>query len=175
MLEALTRSRASENTLVIVTSDNGPEITGEVNPGAYDRLKEFGHASMGPLRGTKRDAWEGGHRVPFIARWPGVIRPGSKSDVPVINLDLFPTFLAAAGLSTCTPGSSMKLVVEMKKISRNIITSIMGMISMRALRGGRGNAQVTKMRAGSPALPVPKLSALDVLPISGKTTLQFQA
>ena len=76
VLDALKTSGVAEKTLVILTSDNGPEISGEVNPGAYDRLKEFGHASMGALRGAKRDAWEGGHRVPFIARWPGKIRAG---------------------------------------------------------------------------------------------------
>ena len=88
ILDALKRSGAAENTLVIFTSDNGPEITGEVNPGAYDRLKEFGHASMGPLRGTKRDAWEGGHRVPFIARWPGKIKPGTTCAETVCHVDL---------------------------------------------------------------------------------------
>ncbi|MBA4192316.1 MAG: arylsulfatase [Planctomycetaceae bacterium] len=91
LLDALKRIGAAENTLVIFTSDNGPEITGEVNPGAYDRLKEFGHASMGPLRGTKRDAWEGGHRVPFIARWPGKVEPGTTSAETVCHVDLMAT------------------------------------------------------------------------------------
>jgi arylsulfatase A-like enzyme len=94
VLDAVKRSGAAENTLVIVTSDNGPEITGEVNPGAYDRLKEFGHASMGPLRGTKRDAWEGGHRVPFIARWPGRIKPGTTCAETVCHVDLMATLAA---------------------------------------------------------------------------------
>ncbi len=94
VLDALKRSRAAENTLEIFTSDNGPEITGEVNPGAYDRLKEFGHAIMGPLRGTKRDAWEGGHRVPFIARWPGQIKAGTTCAETVCHVDLMATLAA---------------------------------------------------------------------------------
>ena len=94
VLDALKKSGVAEKTLVIVTSDNGPEITGEVNPGAYDRLKEFGHASMGTLRGTKRDAWEGGHRVPFIARWPGKIRAGGTCDETVCHVDLMATLAA---------------------------------------------------------------------------------
>ena len=91
VLDALQRAGVTENTLVIVTSDNGPEITGEVDPGAYDRLKEFGHASMGSLRGAKRDAWEGGHRVPFIARWPGRIPEGSTCDQTICHVDLLAT------------------------------------------------------------------------------------
>jgi len=91
ILAALKRTSIAENTLVIFTSDNGPEVTGEVKPGVYDRLKQFGHASMGPLRGVKRDSWEGGHRVPFIARWPGKIAAGSRSDQIVCHVDLMAT------------------------------------------------------------------------------------
>src|SRR5207249_465681 len=80
VLDALRRAGVADNTLVFFTSDNGPEITGEVNPGVYDRARQFRHYSMGPLRGAKRDAWEGGHRVPFLTRWPGTIKPGAVSD-----------------------------------------------------------------------------------------------
>ena len=94
VLDALQRGGVAEKTLVIFTSDNGPEITGEVNPGAYDRLQQFGHASMGTLRGAKRDAWEGGHRVPFIARWPARIPAGSVSNETVCHVDLMATLAA---------------------------------------------------------------------------------
>ncbi len=94
VLDALKRGGVAENTLVILTSDNGPEVTGEVNPGAYDRLRKFGHASMGPLRGAKRDAWEGGHRVPFIARWPGKTVAGSTCAETVCHVDLMATLAA---------------------------------------------------------------------------------
>jgi arylsulfatase A-like enzyme len=97
VLDALRRGGVAENTLVILTSDNGPEVTGEVNPGAYDRLRQFGHASMGTLRGAKRDAWEGGHRVPFVARWPGRIRAGSTCDETVCHVDLMATLAALLG------------------------------------------------------------------------------
>jgi len=72
-----------DNTLVVFTSDNG---------GTQQSSQE-------PLRGNKGSYYEGGIREPFIVRWPGVTKPGSRSDVPVINVDLFPTFLAAAGAS----------------------------------------------------------------------------
>jgi len=70
-----------EKTLVVFTSDNGGTP----------------QSSQEPLRGSKGCYYEGGIREPMIARWPGVIRPGSRSDVPVLNVDLYPTFLAAAG------------------------------------------------------------------------------
>ncbi len=94
ILDALKRSGTATNTLVFFTSDNGPEISGEVNPGAYDRLKKYGHASMGSLRGAKRDAWEGGHRVPFLARWPGKIREGSVCSETICHVDLMATLAA---------------------------------------------------------------------------------
>jgi arylsulfatase A len=96
VLEALKRTGVAENTLVIFTSDNGPEVV-EIRPGAYDRLKEYGHASMGPLRGVKRDAWEGGHRVPFIARWPGQIPAGTTSSETICHVDFLATIAALLG------------------------------------------------------------------------------
>jgi uncharacterized sulfatase len=71
-----------ERTLVFFTSDNGPWYGG----------------SSGPLRGMKGQNWEGGIRVPLIARWPGRIPPGHVSHQPAIMMDLFATALAAAGL-----------------------------------------------------------------------------
>lgn len=104
VLDALQRAGIAERTLVIFTSDNGPEITGEVTPGAYDRLREYGHASMGQLRGAKRDAWEGGHRVPFLARWPGKIAAGSVSHETICHVDLLATL--AALLETNLPDNA---------------------------------------------------------------------
>jgi arylsulfatase A-like enzyme len=59
--------------------------------GAYERAREYGHYSMGGLRGIKRDIWEGGHRVPFVARWPGVIPAGTSCDHLASLADLMPT------------------------------------------------------------------------------------
>jgi arylsulfatase A-like enzyme len=97
ILNALKRTGVADNTLVIFTSDNGPEITGEVRPSAYDRIQEYGHYSMGPLRGAKRDAWEGGPRVPFLARWPGKIKPGFESSEIICEVDFFATAAAIIG------------------------------------------------------------------------------
>jgi len=97
VLDALQKTGVADNTIVIFTSDNGPEVAAEVVIGAYDRLKQFGHASMGPLRGCKRDAWEGGHRVPFIARWPGRFPAGATSDETICHVDFLATVAALLG------------------------------------------------------------------------------
>ena len=97
VLGALQRAGVADNTLVIFTSDNGPEITGEVNPGVYDRARQFQHYSMGQLRGAKRDTWEGGHRVPFLARWPGRILPGAVSGETLCHVDFMATVAALVG------------------------------------------------------------------------------
>jgi arylsulfatase A len=97
VLSALERTGLDRETLVIFTSDNGPEITGEVKVGVYDRIRRYGHASMGPLRGAKRDLWEGGHRVPFLARWPGTIPAGQGSEELIVLTDLMATCAAILG------------------------------------------------------------------------------
>lgn len=93
VLEALARTGLARNTLVIFTSDNGPECV-EIDPGAYDRIPRHGHRSMGNLRGVKRDLWEGGHRVPLLARWPGRIAAGTVSDEVICHVDLLATCAA---------------------------------------------------------------------------------
>lgn len=98
VLESLKRNGVADNTLVIFTSDNGPEVTGEVNPGVYDRVQHSDHRSSGELRGAKRDVWEGGHRVPFIARWPGQTPANSVSHETVCHVDFMATVAAALGV-----------------------------------------------------------------------------
>lgn len=82
VLSALQAAGLTEETLVVFFSDNGGA------PFA---------SSMEPLRGAKRDFYEGGIRVPMVVSWPGVVEPGSRCDVPVNGVDLMPTFLEAAG------------------------------------------------------------------------------
>jgi arylsulfatase A-like enzyme len=79
----------SDNTLVIFTSDNG----GMFNTGAQDAFK-LGHRQNGDLLGFKFGIWEGGHRIPFIARWPGKIEAGSESKQLLCLVDMLATCLA---------------------------------------------------------------------------------
>jgi len=97
VLDALQRAGVADNTLVVFTSDNGPEITGEVACGAYDRAQRYRHFSMGELRGAKRDTWEGGHRMPFLARWPGKIEAGTTSGETIAHVDLMATVAGLLG------------------------------------------------------------------------------
>lgn len=85
VLEALDALGLSDNTLVIATSDNGPRI------GAKE------HKSSGPYRGYKSHVWEGGHRIPFIARWPGRIKPNTTCDELICLMDLLATCAAVVG------------------------------------------------------------------------------
>ena len=86
VLDSLDRYGVADNTLVIFTSDNGcaPYI-------GVTQMEAQGHHPSAGFRGYKSDAWDGGHRVPFIARWPGVIEPGSSSDQLVCLTDLLAT------------------------------------------------------------------------------------
>jgi len=91
LLEVLDRRGLAQNTLVVLTSDNGPETT------YRERLRRFGHASAGPLKGGKRDLYEGGHRVPFVVRWPAVVQAGRRCDEPIGQIDLLATMADVLG------------------------------------------------------------------------------
>lgn len=85
VLQALDDAKMTEDSLVVFSSDNGPTW--------YEQdVERFGHDSSGGLRGMKADAWEAGHRVPLIARWPGRIQPGSVSRQMICFTDLLATF-----------------------------------------------------------------------------------
>ena len=87
VLNKLDQLGLTDHTLVVFTSDNGGLSTAEGSP-----------TSNAPLRAGKGWLYEGGIREPLIVRWPGVVKPGASTDVPVITTDFYPTFLEAAGL-----------------------------------------------------------------------------
>lgn len=87
---ALDEAGMSRNTLLVFTSDNGPVWY------PHD-VERFGHDAVGGLRGMKGDAWEGGHRMPFIVRWPGHVAAGSTSGQTICFTDLMATFAELLG------------------------------------------------------------------------------
>ncbi len=87
LLDALDRHGLTENTIVVLTSDNGARPHESLN----------GHACNGPWRGTKRMIYEAGHRVPLIVKWPGKVKAGSVSNETVCLTDFFATFASILG------------------------------------------------------------------------------
>jgi len=95
----------AEDTLIIFTSDNGPHLEGGHDP------RFFG--SSGPLRGFKRDLYEGGIRVPMVAWWPGTITAGTLSDHPSTFWDFLPTACDIAGIDPPTEGDGISYLPEL--------------------------------------------------------------
>lgn len=85
IVDELEQLGVNENTLIIVTSDNGARAT-------CFNGEDYGHKSNGPWRGQKGDIWEGGHREPLIARWPKNIKPNTFSNEMFCLVDFFATF-----------------------------------------------------------------------------------
>ena len=112
LMNALKKHGFAENTLVVFTSDNGPEV-----PTVINMRKTHKHDGARPWRGVKRDNWEGGHRVPFIARWPGRVKPGSVSDQIICLTDL---------MATCAEIIGAKLPNDAAEDSFNFLPVLLG-------------------------------------------------
>jgi arylsulfatase len=89
VMDLLRELGLDDDTIVFITSDNGPTFNGGTDSEFFN--------SAGPLRGLKTEIYEGGIRVPLLARWPGRIRAGSVNDLPSAFWDFFPTFADLAG------------------------------------------------------------------------------
>lgn len=120
LLKTLDRLGLAENTLVIFTSDNG----GVMDDG-YEDVGRFDYSPNAPLRGYKGSLWEGGHRVPFIARWPGKIAPNTTSDALIAHLDL-PSTLASLTGTTIPSGQCLD--------SFNVLPALLGQTTNQPLR-----------------------------------------
>lgn len=159
ILETLDRHNLAATTLVMFSSDNG----------AY-RNEESGHRPNGPFRGIKSQLWEGGHRVPFLCRWPEKIRPGVSEDL-VSTLDIPATVCAAAGVavpSSALPDSFNLLPAllgqaDAPKRESLVVMSGTGHLAIRSAslkympdvafaNGWQGNAGKSKKVASGPAL-----------------------
>ncbi len=129
VLDALKANGLEENTLVIFSSDNGAETN-------YKHQRDtFNHYSSMNFKGGKRDIYEGGHRVPFLMRWPKVIEPGRKVNIPVCQSDYLATIAEVIGVTI--PDSvgedSYSLYPVLK--SKNFDTSLRGAVIHHSGRG----------------------------------------
>jgi len=93
IIKTLERHGIYRDTLIIFSSDNGPENTWK------KRIERFQHDSSGIYRGGKRDIYEGGHRVPFLISWPNGIASGQRYDGPVNQVDIYATLAEIVGNS----------------------------------------------------------------------------
>jgi arylsulfatase A-like enzyme len=142
LLDTLKGNNISGNTLVIFASDNGPHAEGGANPDFFD--------SNGPLRGMKRDLYEGGIRVPFIAYWPGKIKSGSKSDHISAFWDFLPTVadITDQALNSPTDGISMLPVLLGDTAGQKQHTCLFWQYNdKRAIRMGEWKAVRTSLNA----------------------------
>ena len=127
VLETLDRTGQADNTLVIFTSDNGglyhcweaqevDDVKHYTIRGRGAHIREFGHQGNAHLRGTKADIWEGGHRIPFVVRWPGKTPAGAVSTELIELTDLLATAAAITG-AELLPGAGPD--------SRNILPALL--------------------------------------------------
>ncbi|MEO5804385.1 MAG: sulfatase-like hydrolase/transferase, partial [Verrucomicrobiota bacterium] len=114
IMKTLARLKLDKNTLVIMTSDNGPVLDDGYEDGAIKDLN--GHKPSGPFRGGKYSLFEGGTRVPFIARWPKNIEPGPSAAL-ICQIDCFATLAALVG---------QKISAEAAPDSVNVLSALLG-------------------------------------------------
>jgi arylsulfatase A len=192
ILATLDRLRIAENTLVILTSDNGGLYhyweAKEVDDVKHYRMSErgnhikgYGHQGNAWMRGTKADIWEGGHRVPFVARWPQAIRPNAVSKDLVDLTDLMATVAEIVDVklpSGAGPDSvSMLPIFQSSKSSTNargqtVHMSMQGVFAIRQgpwklipdHRGSGGFSQPKKLDPAKENGPVGQLYNLEVDP-----------
>jgi len=120
IIKAVDESGQRDNTLVIVSSDNGCS-----KAAGFSKLNQQGHFPSAQYRGSKADIWEGGHRVPFIARWPAAVKPGSTSDATICTTDL---------IATCAELTDAKLAADAGVDSVSFLPALKGqaIVSERA-------------------------------------------
>ena len=138
LLATLERLGVVENTVVMFSSDNGPEVLS-----VYHMRRDHDHDGARPWRGMKRDNWEGGHRVPLIVRWPGKVQPGSTTDQLTSLTDVMATVAAIVGSN---------LPVDAAEDSHNMLPALLGQargpIRQYILLQGFGGARYLAIRRG---------------------------
>jgi arylsulfatase A-like enzyme len=146
ILSAVKQSGKDSNTLVVFSSDNGPWLI----------RKEFG-GSAGLLREGKGTTWDGGMRVPCIARWPGRIPSGRTTGAVATTMDMLPTFAACAGAAIPKDreldGEDLSAVLEGRSPGKERTLYYWSDVELRAVRRGPWKLH-TRMKSGGPACGV---------------------
>lgn len=128
VMKEIKQAGLKDHTLFIVTSDNGCSPQAD-----YEELAKFGHNPSYVFRGTKSDIWEGGHRIPFIARWPGVVEPATSCGQTICLTDL---------LATCAAITGEKLPENAGEDSYNILPYLKGEKLDEQIRPGTVNHSI---------------------------------
>jgi len=165
VLKALDESGLAGNTLVVFTSDNGAHWLPE-------DIAKWGHRANGNLRGQKADIWEGGHRIPLIVRWPGNIKPGSRSDQLVCLTDMMATIAALTGTPLLEDAGEDSLDFSPVLLSRKSGVPLRDTIVHHSADGTFAIRQLQwklAMALGSRGFSLPK----DIVPKTGKAEGQL--
>ncbi len=140
----------SDNTLLILTSDNGPVLNDGYLDDAAERVGD--HRPSGPLRGGKGSLFEGGTRVPFVVRWPAKVQPG-ESDALVCQIDLIASLARLVGenLDDGTAADSIDVLPALlgrSEVGRDALVEQAGGLALR-----KGNWKYIRPRRGPPVNP----------------------
>ena len=172
IIKALRDNGLLENTLVICSSDNG--TSGPTSKKA--ELEGKGHFPSANLRGSKADAWDGGHRVPFIVHWPAVVKPGSRTDRLVCLTDVMATVAELTGfrLPSNTAEDSMSFLPTLKGQDKHARTSVIhhSVSGHFAIRDGHDKLIMCPGSGGWTA-PKPNAALWKNLETEGRPTVQL--
>ena len=132
VMEALKQTGQADNTLLIFTSDNGCSKAAGI-----EQLADAGHRVSGDLRGSKADLWDGGHRIPFILRWPERVAAGSSCEQTICLTDLFAT-MADLLVDSLPPGCCEDSVSFLPALSGQQIPAVRQGIVHHSISGHFG-------------------------------------
>lgn len=175
LLAALERTGMDRDTIVVFTSDNGAHWP-------IADVERWNHAANLRLRGQKADIHEGGHRVPMLVRWPGVVEPGRSIDETVCLTDLYATCLAAGDASSVGGEDSVDLVPLLRDGDTSTLDarpgivhhSLDGMFAIRVgdwkLIEGLGSGGFTGPKRRTPGAGEPAVQLYDLATDPGETT-----
>ena len=182
VLATLDRLKLADDTLVIFTSDNG----GVMDDG-YEDVGSFDYHPNAPWRGTKGTLFEGGHRVPFLVRWPGHVKAGSESSALMAHLDMPATFAALTGANIpagqCLDSRNVlpALLGQSKTGRADFIAHVGGINGPFAVRAGNwkliqpaDGARTGKNGPKGKTVPVPQLYDLATDPTEAKNLAESE-